>query len=135
MLNISSADPRSLTRQIMDGIRFLIASGELPVGSQLPSVRGLAQQLALNHNTVARAYSDLAEEGWLIARQGLGQFVAAPRQRLSEAERQCRLDRAVQTFAAEVVGLGYSLDVILREVGGALELCLPATGSARSGKR
>lgn len=135
MLDISSADPRPLSRQIIDGIRFLIASGELPVGAQLPSVRGLAQQLSLNHNTVARAYSDLADEGWLVARQGLGQFVAAPRQRLSDTERQHRLDRALQVFAAEVVGLGYPLDVVLREVRSALEPCLPMAASARSGKR
>lgn len=126
MLTISSADPRPLNRQITDGIRVLIASGEIPVGAQLPSVRGLAQQLTLNHNTVAKAYNDLAAEGWLDARQGLGLFVAAPRQRLSEAEREQRLERALQGFAAEVIGLGYPLETILREVEATVGPCLPA---------
>lgn len=124
LLNISSADPRPLNRQITDSIRVLIASGELPVGAQLPSVRGLAQQLSLNHNTVARAYNDLAAEGWLDARHGLGLFVAAQRQRLSETERQRRLERAVQSFAAEVIGLGYPVETILREVETTIAPCL-----------
>ena len=47
-LSVSPGDPRSITRQITDGIRMAIASGKLPVGAQLPSVRGLAQQLVSN---------------------------------------------------------------------------------------
>ena len=48
LLTISPIDPRSITRQITDGIRLEIASGQLPVGAQLPSVRGLALQLTIN---------------------------------------------------------------------------------------
>ncbi len=77
-VSVSAADPRSITRQISDGIRMAIASGTLPVGAQLPSVRGLAQQLTINPKTVAKAYDELAADGWLDARQGLGLFVAAP---------------------------------------------------------
>ena len=55
-----------------------IASGKLAVGAQLPSVRGLALQLTVNPKTVARAYGELASEGLLDARQGLGLFVAVP---------------------------------------------------------
>lgn len=134
LLSISSADPRPINRQITDAVRLLIASGELPVGAQLPSVRGLAQQLALNHNTVARAYADLAADGWLVARQGLGQFVAVPRQRLSDLERQHRLNHAVQSFVGAVVGLGYPIEVVLQEVSGALEPCLQRTATSKSSK-
>jgi GntR family transcriptional regulator len=135
LLNVSSADPRPLTRQIADGVRFLIATGEIPVGAQVPSVRGLAQQLTLNHNTVAKAYNDLVAEGWLDARQGLGLFVAAPRRRLSDEERERRLDQAVQSFAADVIGLGYPLETILREVKSAVEPCLPATSAVAGSQR
>ena len=55
MLNIATGDTRPINRQIVDGVRRLIASGELPVGAALPSVRGLAQQLSINPNTVAKA--------------------------------------------------------------------------------
>ena len=115
-LSVSAADSRSITRQIADGIRMAIASGELPVGAQLPSVRGLAQQLTINPKTVAKAYSELSAEGVLDARQGMGLFVAVPRQRLSDSERERRLGMALEAFSAEVVGLGYPLDHILDRV-------------------
>ena len=115
-LSVSPADPRSITRQITDGIRMAIAGGKLPVGSQLPSVRGLAQQLTINPKTVAKAYDELASEGWLHARQGLGLFVAVPRQRLSKSERERRLALALESFSAEVIGLDYSIDHILDRI-------------------
>jgi GntR family transcriptional regulator len=119
-LSVSPGDPRSITRQITDGIRMAIASGELTVGAQLPSVRGLAQQLTINPKTVAKAYGELEAEGWLHARQGLGLFVAAPRQRFSDTERERRLALALDGFSAEVIGLGYPLEHILDRVRGTL---------------
>lgn len=116
MLNLSATDPRPITRQITDGIRRLIATGEIAVGAQLPSVRGLAKQLTVNPNTVAKAYSELNTEGWLDSRQGLGLFVAEPRQRFSDSERERRLELAIDTFGAEVLGLGYSTDEILERL-------------------
>jgi DNA-binding transcriptional regulator YhcF (GntR family) len=77
MIQIATGDPRPINRQIVDAVRRLIASGELEVGAALPSVRGLAQQLTINPNTVAKAYSELTAEGWLDARAGLGLFVAS----------------------------------------------------------
>lgn len=124
LIELSAADPRPIVKQIGDGIRRLIASGELAVGAQLPSVRGLAQQLTVNPNTVAKAYGDLTHEGWLDARQGVGLFVAAPRQYLSEAERERRLAVAVESFSADVVGLDFSLERILDRVAAALAPCL-----------
>lgn len=119
-LSVSPGDPRSITRQITDGIRMAIASGKLEVGAQLPSVRGLALQLTINPKTVAKAYDELASEGWLNARQGLGLFVAAPRQRLSEPERKRRLGLALDAFTAEVIGLGYPLEHVLERVSATL---------------
>ncbi|HEX7030382.1 MAG TPA: GntR family transcriptional regulator [Gammaproteobacteria bacterium] len=116
MLKLSAADPRPITKQISDGIRRLIAGDELPVGAQLPSVRGLARQLTVNPNTVAKAYGELAAEGWLDSRQGLGLFVAAPRQRLSKPERERRLALAIDRFAADVIGLDYSTGEILERL-------------------
>ena len=124
MLQLSAADPRPLIKQITDGIRRQIASGELPIGAQLPSVRGLAQQLTINPNTVAKAYSELSNEGWLDSRQGLGLFVAAPRQLLSDAERERRLGMAIDRFTSDVVGLGYPLEDVLGQLETALAPCL-----------
>ncbi|MFC0134873.1 GntR family transcriptional regulator [Massilia eurypsychrophila] len=125
MLQVVTGDPRPINRQIVDGVRRLIASGELPVGAALPSVRGLAQQLAVNPNTVAKAYTELTTEGWLDARAGLGLFVAIPRQRLSDDERARRLDDAVQRFAGDIIGLDYPASTVLDRVAVELDLCLP----------
>lgn len=124
MLSVLPGDPRPITKQITDGVRRLIASGDLPVGAQLPSVRGLAQQLTINPNTVAKAYAELAHEGWLNARQGLGLFVAVPRQRLSDAERERSLSLAIEDFSAKVIGLDFPLDVLLERISVALMPCL-----------
>ncbi len=115
-ISVSTADPRSIGRQIADAIRMAIAGGELPAGAMLPSVRGLAQQLAVNPKTVAKAYDELAVEGWLNARPGLGVLVAERRQLLSDAERERRLALALDTFSAEVIGLGYPLDHVVDRV-------------------
>lgn len=113
MIQIATGDPRAISKQIVDGVRMQIATGELKLGAQLPSVRGLAQQLTINPNTVAKAYAELVAEGWLEARQGLGLYVAPPRQRLSEAERERRLDEALQRLVHEAIALGISGDEVL----------------------
>jgi len=125
MLQIVTGDPRPITRQIVDGVRRMIASGELPVGAALPSVRGLAQQLTVNPNTVAKAYSELAAEGWLDARAGLGLFVAQPRQLLSNEERERRLDDAVQRFVGDVIALDLPAETVLDRVAGELSQLTP----------
>jgi GntR family transcriptional regulator len=125
MLQIATGDPRPINKQIVDGVRRLIASGELPVGAALPSVRGLALQLTINPNTVAKAYTELTAEGWLDARAGLGLFVATPRQRLSNEERSRRLDDAVQRFVGDVIGLDYPSETVLDKVAGELNACFP----------
>ena len=112
MIQIATGDPRPISKQIVDAVRMKIATGELEPGDQLPSVRGLAQQLTINPNTVAKAYAELATEGWLESRQGLGLYVATPRQRLSEAERERRLDDAIGRFINDVIALDYPPDEV-----------------------
>jgi GntR family transcriptional regulator len=107
MIQIATGDARPISKQIVDGVRMKIATAELKPGDQLPSVRGLAQQLMINPNTVAKAYNELAAEGWLESRQGLGLYVATPRQRLSDSERERRLDEAIGRFINDVIVLDY----------------------------
>lgn len=115
-LSLSHADPRPVTKQVVDGVRLAIAAGELPVGASLPSVRGLARQLSVNPKTVAKAYEQLAADGWILTRPGSGVSVAAPRQRLADAERERLLTAALDAFSADVVGLGFHVDRIVDEV-------------------
>ena len=124
MLEIATGDPRPINRQIVDGVRRLIASGELEPGTALPSVRGLALQLSINPNTVAKAYSDLTTEGWLESRPGLGVFVAPPRQLLSDAERERRLNDAIQRFVSDVIGLDYPAATLVERLDKELEQSL-----------
>jgi GntR family transcriptional regulator len=123
LLQIATGDSRSICKQIVDGVRVKIVTGELSPGDQLPSVRGLAQQLTINPNTVAKAYSELTAEGWLEARQGLGLFVAPPRQRLSDEERERRLEEATQRFISDVIVLDYAPKEILERLERELRAC------------
>ena len=117
MLQIATGDPRPISKQIIDGVRRAVATGELAPGAQLPSVRGLALQLSINPNTVAKAYAELTAEGWLESRQGLGLYVAPPRQRLSNDEREKRMDEAVSRFVHDVIALDYPADEAVARIG------------------
>ncbi|WP_417461265.1 GntR family transcriptional regulator [Kordiimonas sp.] len=119
-IQIVTGDARPIFKQIVDGIRMEIATGELPVGTKLPSVRGLAMQLMINANTVAKAYGELTVQGLVESRQGLGLFVAEPRQLLSEEEQKKRLNIAVNGFVNEVAYLEFKTEDILQEVRKAL---------------
>ena len=78
MIQIITGDPRPISQQILEGLRRKIAAGELAQGSRLPSVRGLALQLTVSLNTVAKAYRQLSAEGLIESRQGIGVFVCEP---------------------------------------------------------
>lgn len=125
MIQIATGDPRPIVRQIVDAVRMKIATNELASGDQLPSVRGLAQQLMINPNTVAKAYAELTTEGWLESRQGMGFYVALPRQRLSDAERERRLDDAVGRFINDVVPLGFAPEEVEARVAHEFRLLVP----------
>jgi GntR family transcriptional regulator len=125
MIQIATGDPRSINRQIVDAVRMRVATGDLVPGDQLPSVRGLAQQLTVNPNTVAKAYAELTAEGWLDSRQGLGLYVAAPRQRLSDTERERRLDEAVQRFVHDILPLDYPPKQVKERVAAELRALQP----------
>ncbi|MGL1919793.1 MAG: GntR family transcriptional regulator [Hyphomicrobiales bacterium] len=115
-IKIVTDDTRPIFKQIMDAVRMQIMQGKLVVGDKLPSVRGLAMQLTINVNTVAKAYSALTVQGVLQSRPGLGLFVAEPRQLLSERERYIRLNKAVKTLINDVAHLDLSTTEILNLV-------------------
>ena len=77
MIHLNSRDPRPIYEQIMDNLRRLIISGGVAPGERLPSVRELAAQLAINPNTIQRAYRELENEGFIYSMTGKGSFVAS----------------------------------------------------------
>ncbi len=107
-IQIVTGDARPIYRQIVDGIRIEIATGNIQHGSKLPSVRALAIQLTINANTVAKAYAELTAQGLLESRKGLGIFVAEPKQMLSRDEQEKRLQEASQRFINDVMYLDFS---------------------------
>ena len=76
LIQINYRDARPIYEQIMDGFRAQIVGGELKKDEKLPSVRELAGELAINPNTISRAYRELEHEGYVYTAQGRGCFVA-----------------------------------------------------------
>lgn len=124
LIDVVTGDVRPIVRQITDAVRVRISTGEIEAGDQLPSVRGLAQQLGINPNTVAKAYAELTTEGWIESRHGLGLFVAPVRQRISEIERERRLADAVQRFVCEVLPLNVRTEEIHARIDVELDVVL-----------
>lgn len=85
-LTIDANDKRPLYQQIVDGVKALIARGELREGTTLPSVRQVANDLGVNLNTIAVAYRQLQEEGFVRVRHGAGAVVTSRRTHLEEEE-------------------------------------------------
>jgi GntR family transcriptional regulator len=111
-ISVTTGSGTPIYRQIVDQVRLAVATGALPPGQGLPSVRSLAERLVVNANTVVKAYAELVRDGVLESQQGLGFFVAAKRQIYSKAERVRRLRQAVDTFVHEAVFLDFSADEI-----------------------
>ena len=78
MLSLNYRDGRPIYEQVRDGLRRLIITGAIPPGEKLPSVRALAGQLAINPNTIQRAYEALEREGYAYTAPGKGSFAALP---------------------------------------------------------
>ena len=76
MIQLNYRDPRPIYEQVKDGIRKLAYSGVLGPDDKLPSVRELAMKLAINPNTIQRAYRELENEGYIYTLVGKGTFVA-----------------------------------------------------------
>jgi GntR family transcriptional regulator len=100
-------------RQLIDQIQAGIATGTLTAGYQLPTVRQVAVDLAINPNTVVRAYRELEIRGVLDTQQGSGTFVAADRPKVDHDERARRLDQLVDEFVARAGACGFTLAEIL----------------------
>ena len=76
MIQLNYRDTRPFYQQIKDNVRQLVVSGALKKDEKLPSVRELAASLAINPNTIQRAYRELESEGYIYTLSGKGTFVA-----------------------------------------------------------
>jgi GntR family transcriptional regulator len=112
-VDLSSSAPAY--RQIADAIRSRLVNRELKPGQQLATVRQLAMDLAVHHNTVAQAYRLLADEGWLELKRGRGAIVVERATPSAGAKERGALRQRLRGLVAEMRTAGVSLAMILAE--------------------
>ena len=103
-------------RQIIDQIRFGIASGKLKSGEQLPTVRSLAVTLKVNLNTIAKAYKELEILRILDTQQGSGTFINANGIVLSDEEKQRKIQDICREFLTMAYTYGFSKEDVIKEL-------------------
>ena len=108
-------------RQIVDQIRYGIASDRLMPGEQLPTVREMAVNLQVNPNTVRKAYSELEILGILDTQQGTGTFVSDQQVDIGEAEKQRMLGQICDELVARGHQYGFTLKEIVTHLNRRLE--------------
>lgn len=107
MITLNYRDARPIYEQVRDGLRRLIISGAIADGEKLPSVRQLASQLAINPNTIQRAYNELETEGYAASMPGKGSF-AVRSARGEEDARRRELSARLRETARELRAMGVS---------------------------
>jgi GntR family transcriptional regulator len=103
-------------RQLIDQVQGGLASGTLTGGVQLPTVRQVAVELAINPNTVLRAYRELEIRGVLDSQQGTGTFIAERRAKPDDAERERRLEQLVGEFVARAGAGGFTVRELVQKL-------------------
>ena len=117
MITLNYRDARPIYEQVKDGLRKLIVSGAISDGEKLPSVRQLASQLAINPNTIQRAYNELEAEGYAASVPGKGSFAVSGERARDDARRR-ELSEKLRETAAELRAMGMSqseIEALCRE--------------------
>ena len=114
-LDLASGMP--VYRQIIDQVLGGIAAGTLEPGAQLPTVRQVAVDLAINPNTVSRAYRELEIRGVLETQQGTGTFVGKQKIKRDDVERRRRLSQIVSEFVSRAGAAGFTVAELIEQLG------------------
>lgn len=114
MIELNYRDARPIYLQVKDGLRHLVVTGAIREGDQLPSVRALAASLAINPNTIQRAYRQLEMEGWIATVPGKGCFVCGCPAEDPQEELKClnTLEETVQRLLA----MGYTRQELIQKI-------------------
>jgi GntR family transcriptional regulator len=119
MISLNYRDARPIYEQIKDELRKLIVTGAMSADDKLPSVRSLAAQLAINPNTIQRAYNELETEGYIYSVPGKGSFASANAGK--DSSRRQELLKKVRELLRELRYLGVTqteLQALLKEENG-----------------
>lgn len=114
MIHLNYRDSRPIYEQIKDGLRQLVVAGAIKPGEKLPSVREFAASMAINPNTIQRAYRELEAEGYIYTVTGKGSF-AAPQEDINRERREMLL-KQFDEAVAELIYLGVSPEQLAERV-------------------
>src|SRR3954465_8288270 len=103
-------------RQIIDQVLVGMAAGTLAPGTQLPTVRQVAVDLAINPNTVVRAYRELEIRGVLETQQGTGTFISNQKVQRNEVERRRQLNQIVSEFVSRAGASGFTVEDLVEQL-------------------
>ncbi|HMJ90045.1 MAG TPA: GntR family transcriptional regulator [Candidatus Acidoferrum sp.] len=115
-IHVSAHDGVPIYLQIVNQVKYLVASGRLAPGDEVPPIRVLAQQLVINPNTVAKAYHELEREGVVTKRHGAGTYVSDNGSPLAKRERTKILKERIDALLAEARHMDVPLDELMQIV-------------------
>jgi GntR family transcriptional regulator len=113
-IHISTADGVPIYLQIVNQVKYLVSSGRLTAGEELPPIRTLAEKLVINPNTVARAYRELETAGIVEKRRTAGTYVSDQGSPLARRERLKILTERVDALLAESQQMGVELEDVIK---------------------
>jgi GntR family transcriptional regulator len=112
-IHISTDDGIPIYLQIVQQVKHLVAAGRLEAGEELPPIRGLAERLVVNPNTVARAYRELELAGFVEKRRTAGTYVSGSAPRANQRERVAMLTDRADALLAEARQLEVGLEEVV----------------------
>jgi GntR family transcriptional regulator len=113
-IHISANDGVPIYLQVVNQVKYLVASGRLAPGEELPAIRVLAEQLVVNPNTIARAYLELERAGTVVKRHGSGTYVSDTGSPLARRERLKILNDRIDALLAEARQLDISVEQVTK---------------------
>lgn len=115
MFQLDFGDHRPLYEQIKDKVKELIISGVLSENDKIPSVRELAAKLAINPNTIQKAYKDLENEGYIYSQKAKGNFVS-PKEITKESTNIAELSDSLLNMVREIKFLGIKKEDLIKKI-------------------
>ena len=116
-VQVSSGNEAPIYQQIVNQVRYLVASGQMDPGEELLPMRTLAEHLVVNPKTVARAYLELERAGVVVKRRGSGTYVAERPPLLNQRQKKQILFERIDALLAEAHQLGVELDELQAMLG------------------
>lgn len=132
-IEISPHDGVPIYRQIVNQVKYLIASGQLVAGDELPPIRTLAEQLLVTPNTIVKSYSELESEGLVYKRRGAGTYIADFKSPLARKEQKRILTQRADALLAEARQLNFTFEEVVDLLSKRQALLNKSTSKENSG--